>query len=308
MLNEAFWTRVKRGNPDQCWEWTGALNDGKYPVTRRNYQTIYCARLVYEDTHDLKLPTDSQILHTCKNSICLNPSHLYCPRLESQTLIDLKQADRDMYAALCKTAQDQSKEGEKAFERLALAASKQLANLVRTHPVRGMSPADLSQEALILLRYQVIPSYDPSKGSFIYWTRFVIARRLVTLQVQSGNHKNRAQTSAYSLNLPSYNAGSGEADIGSFIVDGSATKPPETAEYNEESERVRNALFEKLSKMEKVIVDCYLRGQTYSQIANSLKEAGFAKTATKTVDNALTRIKKKAVRMAPHLFAEENKE
>ena len=59
----------------------------------------------------------------------------------------------------------------------------------------------------------------------------------------------------------------------------------------ETRERAREELYSVLSPMEKKVLDLFMEGQSYAQIAKNLNKD------EKSVDNAVARIKKKARRL-----------
>lgn len=71
-----FWNRVDKGDPVNCWEWKSTKNNHTgYGVFRRD-KVSYAHRFAYKITHDDFDPS-LQVLHTCDNPACCNPSHLY---------------------------------------------------------------------------------------------------------------------------------------------------------------------------------------------------------------------------------------
>lgn len=85
---ETFWNKVKRGRPDECWEWQGYLNRGKRSyencygrVDIFGKQGIYVHRIAYylanPNSIDLVRGDGLFVLHKCDNAKCCNPSHLF---------------------------------------------------------------------------------------------------------------------------------------------------------------------------------------------------------------------------------------
>ena len=69
-----FWEKVAL-DPNGCWVWTGATNDGGYGQLRTDGVTQYAHRLAYE-TFVGPIPDGLQIDHLCRTRLCVNPAHL----------------------------------------------------------------------------------------------------------------------------------------------------------------------------------------------------------------------------------------
>lgn len=67
-----FWSRVKVGEPNECWPWTGALNNGGYGSFLGRGAHIWAYELNKE-----KIKKGKCALHKCDNPPCCNPIHLF---------------------------------------------------------------------------------------------------------------------------------------------------------------------------------------------------------------------------------------
>lgn len=71
---ERYWKRVRRGSEDECWPWLGKINNGYGTVYRNGIETT-AHRYGYSLAHGA-VPSDCDVDHICRNTLCQNPNHL----------------------------------------------------------------------------------------------------------------------------------------------------------------------------------------------------------------------------------------
>lgn len=73
---QSLWRFVKKGEPDECWPWTGGLSSNGYGKARvYNRSTRLAHVLIFEAATGIK-PKEN-VLHSCNNKPCCNPKHLF---------------------------------------------------------------------------------------------------------------------------------------------------------------------------------------------------------------------------------------
>lgn len=153
----------------------------------------------------------------------------------------------------------------------------------------GAEKEDMIQEGMIGL-YKAIQSFDLDKqNSFKTFANLCIERQLITAIKTSNRQKHIPLNSSFSLNTSAYDENDETAVID--ILDTKLVEDPlETITKREFFEDVESKIDKNLSNFERKVLDFYVQGESYVSIASKLD------SQVKAVDNAIQRIRKKAIR------------
>ena len=153
----------------------------------------------------------------------------------------------------------------------------------------GAEKDDMIQEGFWGL-YKAIHSFDPEKqNSFRTFANLCIERQLITVIKTSNRQKNIPLNSSFSLNVSAYDEND-DTSVLDILDTKTAEDPLETIIKREYYETVENKIHKNLSKFEKDVLNKYIQGQSYVDIATSLD------APVKSIDNAIQRIRKKALK------------
>ncbi len=191
------------------------------------------------------------------------------------------------------------KQGDEKALSYLLEKYKNLVNIkVGKYFIIGAEREDIMQEGMIGL-FKAIKSFNPEKqNTFKSFANICIERQLITAIKSSNRQKNIPLNSYLSLNTAAYD--NNEEDSVELIdtFDSKLIEDPlETVMKQEYYERVQNAINKNLSKFEKQVLDRFIKGESYQLIAQKLD------SPVKSVDNAIQRIRKKAIK---NMFEENN--
>lgn len=167
---------------------------------------------------------------------------------------------------------------------------KDLVNIkVSKYFMIGAEKEDIVQEGLIGL-YKAIKNFDVEKqNSFKTFANLCIERQLITAIKTSNRQKHMPLNSYLSLNMSAYEGE--EADEMIDIFDSNTIEDPlDTITKKEYYCEMESAINKSLSKFEKKVLNRFACGESYVQIADKLN------TPVKSIDNAIQRIRKKAIK------------
>lgn len=153
----------------------------------------------------------------------------------------------------------------------------------------GAEKEDMVQEGMIGL-YKAIKSFDTEKqNSFKTFANLCIERQLITAIKTSNRQKHIPLNSSFSLNISAYDEND-ETSIMEILDTKLVEDPLETITKKEYFENVENKIDKNLSAFERQVLSFYVQGESYINIANKLA------SPVKAVDNAIQRIRKKAIK------------
>jgi hypothetical protein len=87
-----FWSKVKVGAPDECWEWQAGKDKFGYGDFGVHSRHRIASRVAYEITNG-PLPDRICVLHKCDNPPCCNPRHLF-PGTRADNIRDMESKGR----------------------------------------------------------------------------------------------------------------------------------------------------------------------------------------------------------------------
>ena len=176
-----------------------------------------------------------------------------------------------------------------ALEQLINKYKELVTMKVSKYFIIGAEKEDIYQEGMIGL-YKAIKSYDPEKqNSFKTFANLCIERQLITAIKTSNRQKHMPLNSYLSLNANAYDNEDDTALI--EVLNSKVTADPlDSITKREYYKTVEEKMEETLSDFEKEVLQRYAKGESYVKIAEKLD------TPVKSVDNAIQRIRKKAIK------------
>ncbi|MGN1297563.1 MAG: RNA polymerase sporulation sigma factor SigH [Clostridia bacterium] len=186
----------------------------------------------------------------------------------------------------------QIKQGNQEALGYILEKYKNLVNIkVSKYFMAGAEKEDIVQEGMIGL-FKAIKDFKPDKqNSFKSFANICIERQLITAIKSSNRQKHMPLNSYLSLNTAAYeNNEDDSVELIDTFYNKEVEDPLETIMKKEYYAEVENAVNKNLSKFEKQVLEQFLKGESYVKIAERLD------SPVKSIDNAIQRIRKKAIK------------
>ncbi|MGL5477833.1 MAG: RNA polymerase sporulation sigma factor SigH [Clostridium sp.] len=150
----------------------------------------------------------------------------------------------------------------------------------------GADKEDIYQEGMIGL-YKAIRDFNPEKlTSFRAFAELCVTRQIITAIKTATRQKHIPLNTYISLNKPIYEEES-ERTLLDVLAGLKITDPEELIISQEELKRIESEMQKVLSKLELKVLNSYLDGKSYQEIACDLDRQA------KSIDNALQRVKRK---------------
>ena len=201
---------------------------------------------------------------------------------------DSERSEISRYAAFTdEQIVEMSHNGDSAAEEYLLDKYKNFVrSKARSYFLVGADHEDIVQEGMIGL-YKAIRDFRPDKlSSFRAFAELCITRQIITAIKTATRQKHIPLNNYVSLNKPLYDEES-DRTLLDVIVEGRISDPEELIINMENVGNIRTKINEVLSSLEQQVLNAYLDGKSYQEIAEALGRH------VKSIDNALQRVKRK---------------
>jgi len=201
----------------------------------------------------------------------------------SENSLELKELSDEEIVALSKSG------NEIATDYLINKYKNFVKSRARTYFLIGADKEDIIQEGMIGL-YKAMRDYNSDKlASFKGFAEICITRQIITAIKTATRQKHIPLNSYVSLNRPAYDDESERMMI-DLIAEKENFDPEEIMITKEHFSTMLKKMSTVLSKFEWKVMNLFLDGKSYSEIAKRLDKS------EKSIDNALQRIKKKVAK------------
>ena len=162
----------------------------------------------------------------------------------------------------------------------------------RSYFLSGADKDDIVQEGMIGL-FKAIRDYQASKNiAFRAFAELCITRQIITAIKTATRQKHQPLNSYVSLSRGYATSDEDDRALVDILVVDHAPDPADVVISSEEMSVIRSSMGRALSKFETQVMQLYVEGKSYQQIADILGKH------SKSIDNALQRIKRK---LAAHM-------
>ncbi|MCI6376576.1 MAG: RNA polymerase sporulation sigma factor SigH [Clostridiales bacterium] len=169
----------------------------------------------------------------------------------------------------------------------------------RSYFLIGADHEDIVQEGMIGL-FKAIRDYQADRlSSFRAFAELCITRQIITAIKTATRQKHVPLNSYVSLNKPIYDEES-DRTLMDVIVEGRAQNPEELIIGRENLVSFRDQVDKVLSGLEQDVLNAYLDGKSYQEIADKLGRH------VKSIDNALQRVKRKMEKFLEEAKAQDD--
>ena len=156
----------------------------------------------------------------------------------------------------------------------------------RSYFLIGADHEDIVQEGMIGL-FKAMRDFRPDKlSSFRAFAELCVTRQIITAIKTATRQKHIPLNSYVSLNRPIYDEES-DRTLMDVLSEVQMAGPEELLISQEDYSSVENRISEVLSDLEMEVLNSYLEGKSYQEIARDLHRH------VKSIDNALQRVKRK---------------
>ena len=176
---------------------------------------------------------------------------------------------------------------EQALELLLSRYRHYARAKARSYFLAGADREDIVQEGMIGL-FKAIRDFDESHNTaFRAFAELCITRQIITAIKTATRQKHIPLNSYVSLNKPLQHVDGTERALADSLVSPALVDPAELVISAEEIASIKTSVDELLSELETEVLQLYMDGKSYQEIADSLGRH------VKSIDNALQRIKRK---------------
>jgi RNA polymerase sporulation-specific sigma factor len=191
----------------------------------------------------------------------------------------------------------QAKRGDSvAYDRLVRRYRSFVRLKASSYFLLGGESEDLIQEGLVGLYKAVRDFRSDRESSFRNFAELCITRQMITAVKTASRNKHAPLNQSVSFAASPTAPGDGDSTLEDILPGSLVEDPASKVISTEELRSLVDCLTSVLSSLESEVLTCYLDGRSYEEIAERLE------CDTKTVDNALQRVKRK---VSQHLASRE---